>query len=59
VIFCYDIIDKETIEIHIRMEADDGTVGEGIHELHPGEDFMGITFDEFIANGTGEMDIGS
>ena len=57
-IFYYSIIDSTTIEIHIRMESDDGgIVGESIQDLHPGEDFLGVTFEQFIANGTGEMEI--
>jgi len=57
-IFYYSILDSTTIEIHIRMESDDGgIVGESIQDLHPGEDFLGGTFERFIADGTGEMEI--
>jgi len=56
-IFYYSILDSTTIEIHIRMEADDGTIGESIQELHPGEAFLDVTFEQFIADGTGEMEI--
>lgn len=56
-IFYYSILDSTAIEIHIRMESDEGDIGESIEELHPGEDFLGVTFERFIADGTGEMEI--
>lgn len=56
-IFYYSILDSTTIEIHIRMESGEGDIGESIQDLHPGEDFLGVTFERFIADGTGEMEI--
>ena len=57
-IFFYDIIDKENIDIHVRMESDSGDiVGETIEELHPSEKYMGVHFEKFIEDGTGEMEI--
>lgn len=46
-----------TREIFIRMESEDGAIGEGIQTLHPGESFCGVTFEKFMNNGTGKMEI--
>lgn len=53
----YSIIDKRTVRIHLRFESEEGDIGEGFEELHPGEEFSGVTFEQFVANGSGEIEI--
>ena len=55
---CYSVVNSNAIEIFIRMESDDGiTIGESMQVLHKGDSFFGITFDQFIADGTGEIEV--
>jgi len=53
----FSVVDPNTIEIFFRMETDDGTVAEGRDILHSGESFLNVTFEQFIADGTGEIEI--
>lgn len=39
------------------MESEDGAIGEDIQTLHPGESFCGVTFEKFMNNRTGKMEI--
>ena len=55
--FYFSVIDKGMVEIHVSMESDSGDSAESIQELHPGEEFMGVPFEKFIEDGTGEMEI--
>ena len=39
------------------MESENGDVGESVQELHKGESFCGVTFEKFMNDGTGKMEI--
>lgn len=46
------------VQLRGRMEGEDGLVGDFYHELKPGEDIFGISYDELeqYKNGTIIMD---
>lgn len=45
-----------TLTLKVELVSEDETAW--FHEtLHPGESIFGITFEQFIADGTGEMEI--
>jgi len=53
----FSVIDNNTIKLYLHFEPADGSLSEGIETLHPGQDFYGVTFEQFIADGSGVMEV--
>ena len=49
--------DDSTISVNILMEDGHGTVAEVMQDLHAGESFLGVPFEQFVADGTGVIEI--
>ena len=49
--------DDSTVSIYIRMESENGDLAEGMQDLHAGESFLGVPFEEFVANETGVIEL--
>lgn len=49
-------IDKDGKEVHVNMRPEgDGIIGDFHEVIKKGQSLAGITFDEFIEHGSGEM----
>ena len=50
-------ISPEKVTIMARAESEDGkTIGDMIVDIHPGESFSGLSFDQLVELGLGEHD---
>lgn len=47
----------DQITIRFRMEDGKGLVAEGKDLIHPGENFLGVTFEEMYKHGAGKLEI--
>ena len=46
--------EEKVIEVRARAEGEGGMVGDLNEEVHPGESFLGWTYDELLRLGDGE-----
>ena len=56
----FKIMSDKSVRIYLRFEGTgsaQGDVGEGFQYLYPGDSFYGVTYDQFLAKGTGKMEI--
>jgi len=50
-------VEKTVIHIQIRMGGPGGIVGDTYQAVHPGESYLGYTFEELKEMGTGSHDL--
>lgn len=49
--------DGNTVVIYLHTDGDVGESGLSQIELHPGQEFEGIPFEQFLDNGSGSIEI--
>ncbi len=49
--------DKITITVHAQAESEDSDIGCCFDLVKPGESVFGVTYEQFIADDTGEIDV--
>ena len=49
--------DGELLRAMIRLEGDDGTIGDALVTIGPGGSWLGVSYDELRVRGEGEIEI--
>lgn len=47
--------EQDTVWIAIRFEGDDGTEGDAFFPVRPGESYAGLSYQQLVQHGSGEM----
>ena len=50
-------ITQERVLVLVRVELDDGSIGDAGAEIHPGEDYFGLGYGRLVDLGLGEHDL--